>query len=413
MEKKIIIVSGEPSGDLQAGLLISGLKELDSGIKVFSVGGEYSQKAGAEIIRDIKNLSVLGFFDALKKLGEFKKLMRLVLDKIEEIKPEAIILVDFSGFNLRLAKKINKRIKTIYYISPQVWASRPGRIKTIKKFIDKMLVIFQFEQDFYKKFGIDAEFVGHPLLGLVKPLTSKEEARNEFGLNETSPLFALLPGSRAGEVKRILPIMLESARLIQEKIPQAKFIISKPPSLDNTLYEIILASSLRPRQGGGSNLNLEAKIIEGKQYDCLNAADFVLVASGTATLETAIMQKPNVVIYKMGLLNYLLYRPLVRVAFIGMENIVAGRLLAPEFIQFQARPKLIAEKILEIFRDKNRLAEIQKGFMELKEKLGPPQAPLRAAKSILALINSPASKAISQKTPPHFLHLTGKTKEQQ
>jgi len=372
MEKKIIIVSGEPSGDLQAGLLISGLKELDSGIGVFSVGGSCSQKAGAEIIQDIKGLSVLGFFDVLKKLGEFKKLMRLVLDKIEEIKPEAIILVDFSGFNLRLAKKINKRVRTIYYISPQVWASRPGRIRTIKKFIDKMLVIFQFEQDFYKKFGIDAEFVGHPLLGLVKPSMSKEEARNEFGLNETSPVFALLPGSRAGEVKRILPIMLESARLIQEKIPQAKFIISKPPSLDNTLYEIILASSLRGaliQSGRQSNLNLEIKLIEAKQYDCLNVADFVLVASGTATLETAIMQKPNVVIYKMGFLNYLLYRPLVKVPFIGMENIVAGKELAPEFIQFRAKPKLIADKILEVFQDKKRLLEIEKGFLELKQKI--------------------------------------------
>ncbi|OGX42891.1 MAG: lipid-A-disaccharide synthase [Omnitrophica WOR_2 bacterium RIFCSPLOWO2_02_FULL_45_28] len=399
MEKKIIIVSGEPSGDLQAGLLISGLKELDSGIGVFSVGGSCSQKAGAEIIQDIKGLSVLGFFDVLKKLGEFKKLMRLVLDKIEEIKPEAIILVDFSGFNLRLAKKINKRVRTIYYISPQVWASRPGRIRTIKKFIDKMLVIFQFEQDFYKKFGIDAEFVGHPLLGLVKPSMSKEEARNEFGLNETSPVFALLPGSRAGEVKRILPIMLESARLIQEKILEAKFIISKPPSLDNTIYEKILKSSLRrmkpffqslrgalTQSGRRSNLNLEIKLIEAKQYDCLNVADFVLVASGTATLETAIMQKPNVVIYKMGFLNYLLYRPLVKVPFIGMENIVAGKELAPEFIQFRAKPKLIADKILEVFQDKKRLLEIEKGFLELKERLGQPHAPLRAAKSILALI---------------------------
>ena|SRR3989338_2072029 len=375
MEKKIIIVSGEASGDLQAGLLISKLKELDSNVKVFSVGGEYSRKAGAQIIRDIKGLSVLGFFDVLKKLGEFKKLMRLVLDKIKEIEPEAIIFVDFSGFNLRLAKKINKRIKTIYYISPQVWASRPGRIKTIKKFIDKMLVIFKFEQDFYKKFGIDAEFVGHPLLDIVQPALTKAQALKEFGLKEDAPVFALLPGSRVSEIKAILPIMLKAAGLIKEKIP-AQFIISKPSHIDNSLYERIV-----------SQLKIEARVIEAKQYDLLNIADFVLVASGTATLEAAIMQKPNVIIYKMGLLNYLLYRPLIKIPFIGMENIVAGKLVAPEFIQFQARPKLIAEKILEIFQDKKRLADIGKDFRELKEKFGPAQAPLRAAKSILALIN--------------------------
>lgn len=377
MEKKIITIAGEPSGDLQAGLLISRLKELDNSIKVFSIGGEYSKDAGAQIIREIKDLSVLGLFDVLKKLGKFKELMRLILEKLEEIKPSAIILVDFSGFNLRLAKEINKRITTIYYISPQVWASRPGRIKTIKKFIDKMLVIFSFEQDFYKKFGIDAEFVGHPLLDIAQPTLKKEAALIEFGLKENGCLFTLVPGSRISEIKNNLPIMLETAKLLKETLHQAQFIISRVQSIDNNIYTNIVRAS-----------GIDAKIIAGKQYDCLNIADFVLVASGTATLETAMLQKPNVVIYKMGLLNYLLYRPLVTVPFIGMENIVAGKLLAPEFIQFQAKPKLIAEKILEIFQDKQGLAKLQDDFLELRKKLGDPQAPLRAAKSILELINS-------------------------
>ncbi|MEK6568055.1 MAG: lipid-A-disaccharide synthase, partial [Candidatus Omnitrophota bacterium] len=326
-------------------------------------------------------LSVLGFFDALKEIGEFRQLLRTVLAKIEEVKPEAVILVDFSGFNLRLAKKINKRFKTIYYISPQVWASRRGRVRTIKKYIDKMLVIFEFEKEFYAKFGIEAEFIGHPLLDIVKPSMSKEAARREFNLKEESPVFVLLPGSRTGEVKRILPIMLKSARLIQEKIPDAQFIISKPSGLDNSIYE----SLLRVKQ---NNPNSEVKLIVSRQYDCLNIADFVLVCSGTATLETAIMQKPNVIIYKMGLLNYLLYRPLVKIPFIGMENIVAGKLIAPEFIQFKAKPKAIALKALEIFRDKNQYELTRNELAGIKEKLGRPQGPLRAAKSVLALINS-------------------------
>jgi lipid-A-disaccharide synthase len=399
MEKKIILVCGEPSGDLQAGLLAARLKELDPELRILAVGGEHLRRAGAEIFQDIKDLSVLGFFDAVRKLRDFKALMRLVLEKIEETGPEAIIFVDFSGFNLRLAKKINpalsfldrflgrkgrvnKRVKTIYYISPQVWASRQGRVKTIRRYIDKLMVIFKFERDFYARFGVEAEFIGHPLLDIIKPSLSKKEALKMFGLNEGLPVFALLPGSRASEIKAILPIMLRSALLIKEKIPLAQFIISKPSSLDNTLYKKILTSSLRGGERKG-NLNSGIKLIEARQYDCLNIADFVLVASGTATLETAIMQKPNVVIYKMGWLNYLLYRPLVRIPFIGMENIVAGRVIAPEFIQLRAKPRMIADTILGIFQDKEKLRKMREDFLEVKEQLGEPQAPLRAAQSIL------------------------------
>lgn len=394
MEKKIILVCGEPSGDLQAGLLTAQLKALEPRLNILAVGGENLRLAKAEIFQDIKGLSVLGFFDALKKLKHFKALMRLVLDKIEEVKPEAIIFVDFSGFNLRLAKRINKRVKTIYYIGPQVWASRRGRVETIRQYIDKLIVIFKFERDFYSRYGLAAEFIGHPLLDIVKPSLSKEEALKMFSLKEGLPVFALLPGSRASEIKAILPIMLQSALLIKDKIPQAQFIISKPSSLDNTLYKRIIASSSRVSaclpagRKRRSKPDLEIKLIEARQYDCLNVADFVLVASGTATLETAIMQKPNVVIYKMGWLNYLLYRPLVKIPFIGMENIVGGKLIAPEFIQSRANPRAIADTVLDIFQDKEKLERIRKDFMEVREQLGEPHAPLRAAQSILAFINS-------------------------
>jgi lipid-A-disaccharide synthase len=377
MEKKIIVVCGEPSGDLQAGLLVSKIKELDNTVQVYAVGGEFLKKAGARLIQDIKGLSVLGLFDALRKLKVFKALMRLILDKIQEIKPEAIIFVDFAGFNLRLAKRINKNVRTIYYISPQVWVSRQGRVQTIKKFIDKLIVIFEFERDFYKKFGIEAEFVGHPLLDIVKPGAAKEELIKEFGLSKDTPIFALLPGSRISEISHILPIMRDSAEFIKKKIPNAQFIISKPPHLDSALYKSIL-----------SNGKIETRVIDSRPYDCLEMADFVLVASGTATLETAIMQRPNAIIYKMGIFNYLLYRPLVKVPFIGMENIVAKKLIAPEFIQTNARPKKIADTVLEIFQDKEKMAQIRKDFIGLKEGLGNPQAPLRAAQSILAFINS-------------------------
>ena len=375
--KKVFIITGEPSGDIQAGLLVSQLKALDTSVRVFAVGGESLKAAGAEIIHNIKDLSVLGFFDVLKHLDKFKKLMQSVLDKIEEIKPDAVIFVDFSGFNLRLAKKIHTLTKTIYYISPQVWASRQGRVKTIKECIDKMIVIFKFERDFYQRFGIDAEFVGHPLLDIVKPSAPKETLRKEFGLKPDTLVLALLPGSRISEVTHILPIMLESVKLIKEKIPHTESIIAKSRNIALSMYE-----------GLTRKTSIGAKIIEGRQYDCLEAADFVLVASGTATLEAAIMRKPNVIIYKMGLLNYLLYRPLVKIPFIGMENIVAEKCIAPEFIQFKAKPEAIAKKVLEILRDTQRLEELKKDFAALRERLGEPDAPLRAAKSIFTFINS-------------------------
>ena len=377
MEKKIVVIAGEPSGDLHASLLVSKLKELDKSIKVFAVGGELLSKAGAEIIRGINDLSVLGLFDVLKKIGKFRGLMRMVLSEIGRIKPDAVIMVDFSGFNLRLAKKIKKRYKTIYYISPQVWASRSGRVKTIKEYIDKIFVIFRFEKEFYEKFGVKAEFIGHPLLDIVKPSLTKEEAVRKFRLNGAYPVFALLPGSRVSEIKAILPVMLESAKLIKEKLPGVQFIISKPSSIDSALYRKIVAKT-----------EVEAEIIESMQYDCLNVADFVLVASGTATLEAAIMNRPNIVIYKMGFLTYLLYRPQVKTPFIGMENIVLNKEIAPEFIQGSAKPDSIASRALEIFLDKKKLAEIKEGFLKLKSALGQNDAPRRAAESILTFLNS-------------------------
>jgi len=330
------------------------------------------RKSGASIYCDIKGLAVIGFFDVLKKLPEFFALKKLILEKIKEEKPDAIILVDFSGFNLRLAKEIKKTIPTIYYISPQVWASRPGRVKTIRSYVHKMLVLFKFEEEFYRRYGIDATFVGHPLLDIVGPTMEKKEFLNKFGLLESKTTIAILPGSRKQEIKNILPVMLEASILINKNMANAQFVLAKSPQVDPDIYNRIISKAF-----------MDLKIIEGKTYDCLNIADFCLVASGTATLETAIMQKPFAVIYKMNLLNYLLYRPLVRVPYIGMVNIVAGRKIVPEFIQFNARPKEISEQALEILQNPARLEQMKNGLTQVKSLLGEKGASLRAAQVII------------------------------
>jgi len=374
--KKIFIVCGEPSGDLLAGNLIQKIKKIDPAIQISGVGGTYLKKSGVEIFCDIKELSVMGFFDVLKKLPKFLQLKQLILKKIASQRPDAIIFVDFSGFNLRLAKAINRRIPTIYYVSPQVWASRENRINSIRNFISKMIVLFKFEEDFYKKRGVQAHWVGHPLLNLVQPTMEKQELLKNLGLNPAQKVIALLPGSRKQEIRKLLPIMLKAGQLINNKIPGMQFIIAKAPNLDARLY-----------QDECDKYSLNLKIVDGKTYDCLNSADFCLVCSGTATLETAIMQKPFMIIYKMNLLNYLLYRPQVKIPYIGMVNIVAGKKIVPEFIQFNAQPEMISRAALELLQNPAQEKQMLESLASVKNSLGSPGAAERAAKIILDFLN--------------------------
>lgn len=321
----------------------------------------------------------MGFFDVLKKLPKFLKLKKIILEKIDREQPDGIIFVDFSGFNLRLAKTINKRLPagkaglpTIYYVSPQVWASRENRIKCIKKFISMMIVLFKFEEAFYRKRKIPAICAGHPLIDLVKPTLEKQEFLDNFRLSSSKKIIALLPGSRKQEIKLILPLMLKSARLINRAIPETQFIIAKPPNLNTQIY---LKECRR--------FNLDVKIIEDKTYDCLNIAQASLVCSGTATLEAAITQKPFVIVYKTNIFNYLLYRPQVKIPYIGMVNIVAGKPIVPEFVQFGAQPKKIAEAIIQLLQKPLLAGRMSEDLKTVKANLGEPGAAQRAAELIL------------------------------
>ncbi|HNX81126.1 MAG TPA: lipid-A-disaccharide synthase [Candidatus Omnitrophota bacterium] len=374
-QKKVIIVCGEPSGDVNAAHLANALYAEIPGISIMAVGGLHLRQAGVKIIHDIKDLSVIGLFDVFKKLPLFLSLKNLILETIASEKPDAIILVDFSGFNLRLAKAINKKIPVIYYTSPQIWASRTGRVQTIKRWVNMMLVFFPFEADFYKKHGFEANFVGHPLLAIVKPSLDKKTFLHNIGLDPQKTTIALLPGSRKSEITAILPVMLDAARLIQQRIPETQFVIAQATNIDEYVYEDILKKK-------GMNTLME----KGRAYDCINASELVLVASGTATLETAILEKPHVVIYKMNLLNYLLYRPQVKIPYIGMANIVAGKRIVPECIQFKATGRNIADTALAILQNNQTRERILQELSAMKLKLGQPGAPLRAAKIIAKFI---------------------------
>jgi len=386
--KHIFIVCGEASGDLNAANLAKAIFEKNPNAKISGVGGKLLKEAGVKIYYDIKDLSVIGLFDVLKKLPKFLFLKKLILKKIKTDKPDAIILVDFSGFNLRLAKAIKKSIPVIYYISPQVWASRPGRIKTIKKYVDKMVVLFKFEKEFYKKYGIDADYTGHPLLDIARPLMQKEEFIKEFHIYdpfESHPIIALLPGSREQEVKRILPLMLKASLLIKQTIDGAQFLIVKSTQVSWDTYHPITHAFQK-----------DLKVIEGKTYDCLNVADFAIVCSGTATLETAIMQKPFVVIYKMSLLNYLLYLPQIRIPYISLVNILAKKKVVPELIQFKATPRNIYKQVIKLLTNPLEKEQLKKELAQIRSLLGDHGANQRAAGIILDFLKTrPRQKQIS------------------
>jgi len=374
--KKILIVCGEPSGDLHASNLIKDLLSLDSSIRFFGMGGSLCRKAGVDITFDISGLAIIGLVEVFQKIFTVGKAYNSILKKADAEKPDLAILVDYPGFNLRLAAELKKRsIPVVYYISPQVWAWGKNRVNIIKKCVRKILVFFKFEEELYKTYGVDAQFVGHPLLDTVKMSMSKEEFLKKYGLPRDKPIIALLPGSRPGEIGTLLPIMAGAAAIIKKSGHDIQFAVSKHPDLDMELYRKALQAS-----------DIDAKLIEGGAYDLVGSSDLALVASGTATLETAIIGTPLVITYKVGLGTLIAYNLVAKTRFLGIVNIIADKEIAPEFLQYDATPENIAAKLLELIRDKAKLSAMRDELAKVKSSLGAPGASMRAAHDILKLL---------------------------
>ncbi|MFA5388818.1 MAG: lipid-A-disaccharide synthase [Candidatus Omnitrophota bacterium] len=369
---KLMIIAGEASGDLQAASLIRSLKLIDPDIEIFGMGGKKMRSEGAEILYDVTDFAVVGFFEVLKYLGVFKKIFEKLSGLLETRKPDAVILVDYPGFNLRFAKTAKeKNIPVIYYISPQLWAWGEGRIHDIKKYVDKMIVIFGFEENIYKEAGVKVSFVGHPFLDIVKPSWKKEETIKTCHMRHDSMKIGLMPGSRKKEIEKHLPSMLKACEIIKTRVPNAEFIISRIKELDQSLYnKIIRRSRIKPHS------------LENKPYDVMDVSDIVIVSSGSATLEVAIMEKPMVIVYKTSLLTWLLAKNLIKIPDIGLVNIVAGQRIVPELTQFNATPKNIAKETLDILNNHKKLHEIKENLRKVKSKLGETGASSRAAHAI-------------------------------
>lgn len=377
MVKSILIVAGEPSGDLHASNLVKDLKALKTDLEFFGLGGLLCKEAGVDIDFDIKRLAVVGLVDVWKNIFTIGKVFKGILKKIDSKKTDLAVLIDYPGFNLRLAKELKKRgIPVIYYISPQVWAWGANRIDIIRECVAKMLVFFKFEEELYKKNGVNSEFVGNPLLEIVKTTLQKDEILKKYGLSKTKPVIALLPGSRTAEVKTLLKIMAESAGIIAKELPGAQFVVSKYKNLPMALYGEVLKGS-----------PLDIRIADRDAYNILGVSDFAIVASGTATLETAIMGTPFVITYKVGVINYIAYKIVAKIKVLGLVNVIARRVIVPEFLQYDATPKKIARGSLEILRDGARRATMISELAGVKSSLGAPGASMRAAGAILPYLS--------------------------
>jgi lipid-A-disaccharide synthase len=366
--KQIMLVVGEASGDTLGAHLVKALLKRDPTLRIFGVAGEHLQRTHFEVLFSVAKLTGMGVVELLGNLKNIWRAYHLLKSTLRERKPDLLVLIDFPEFNLRLAKIARRLgIPVLYYVSPQVWAWRRGRVRQIAERVDRIAVIFPFEVPFYESYGIKVVFVGHPLLEVVQASAGRETALSRLGLDPRKPTVALLPGSRRKELWYHLPVLLQAAvRLRRER--DVQFICVKAGTIDRAELEEIFARS-----------PLRVPIAEKDRYDAINAADLVWTASGTATLESALLLKPMIIVYRLSSISYFLARLLVSVQYIGIINIIAGEKIAPELVQSDLRPDRVVEESRAILDNRQvREAIIQK-LIRLKDKLGAPGAANRVA----------------------------------
>ncbi len=373
--KTIFLIAGEPSGDQRGAELVRALKKQNPGLKFEGLGGKLMEAEGVKLFDDLCALAAIGFGDVLAKYFKIRKIFYATLQHVLKLKPDCLILIDYPGFNLRFAKQINRRIKTFYYVSPQLWAWAKHRIHLIKETVDRMLVLFHFEEKMYQEAGVPVTWVGHPLAERAPVTKSKEALKKEFGVENAEKVIALLPGSRKTEIERILPVILESARLISQETKSVSFLLPESENVGLEIYDSIL-KNYEPM--------LSIKRIRGKAVEpMLHASDAAIVTSGTATLETALTLTPFVILYKTHWTTYLLGRMLIQIPYIGLANVAAGRKIIQEFIQHDAKPAAISKAILDLIQNPESRSRIIRDLEEIRNNIGPSGAAERAALAIL------------------------------
>ena len=378
MSARLLLSCGEASGDLYAGALTRELRAIEPGVEVAGLGGPCFAAAGGRLVDDYRDLAVTGLTEAIAKLPRSLEARRKLVADAERARPDALVLVDFPDFNFRLAPLVRRLgVPVIYYISPQIWAWRPKRLETIRKIVDRVLVIFPFEETIYRSGNVPVEFVGHPLVDLAKPSAPRDVFLTARGLSPDAPTVAILPGSRPNEVSRILPGLAAAAQRIRVAVPPAQFLVARAPHLDDDLFDALRARSLDP-----------VAVVEGDADTVLASADVALTASGTATVQTALHDTPMVIVYRMSPISYHLLRPLVTITTYGMVNLIAGETIVPELVQNGFTAESVAREAVSMLTDRGRAQRIRDGLAKVRARLGGPGASRRAAEAIMRVVRS-------------------------
>lgn len=373
MTKRVMLIAGEPSGDLHGSGVVRELLSLRPGLDVFGVGGDNMKREGMDIVYHISRLSFMGFIEVVKNLGVVRELERRLDHLLDERKPDVVVLIDYPGFNLRFARRAREHgIKVLYYISPQVWAWHRSRLKAMRTLIDRMKVVFPFEVPIYEEEGIDVEFVGHPLAERIGSSLTRQMFCERHGIDPGRKILALLPGSRRQELENILPVMIAASRQVRESV-DCDVAIGVAPNLGGDVVRAIAG----PVDG--------IRLIEEGTYDLMAHADAAIVTSGTATLETGWFGTPMAVVYKTSPVTYVIGRALIGVPYIGLVNIVAGEKVVPEFVQHDMTAANLAREMKRQLTDDEYAGSLRRKLSVIKSKLGGPGASKRVAQGILEL----------------------------
>tara|TARA_B110000211_G_scaffold229030_1_gene286153 strand:+ start:2067 stop:3224 length:1158 start_codon:yes stop_codon:yes gene_type:complete len=372
----IMILAGEASGDAHAAEFIEQITQLRPDIRLTGMGTTLMKKAGVDVFFDSASIAVVGVVEVLRHWGDIKKAMNLVKTALEETKPDLLILVDYPEFNLKMARHAKSLgIKVLFYISPQVWAWRPKRIHKIGRSIDHMAVLFKFEQAFYEKANIPVSFVGHPLVDKVKANIDSKQARMNLKLDQSDIVIGLFPGSRRNEINRLLPLMLETARLMKQRNHALQFILPVASTLDYDAINLLCEQS-----------DIDIQLTRDDIYDLIPCCNAIVSCSGTVTLEIALLNAPMCLVYKISWLSYQIMSRLLTIPHIGLANIVANKLIVKELLQSDATPQTIANELFQLLEDESYRSQVVSDLSKVRENLGAGGGAKKMAKLALSFI---------------------------
>ena len=383
---RIMISCGEASGDLYAGALAAELRQRVPDAEIFGFGGPRLKAAGGELLGDFGRFSVTGLTEALRVVPRSLAMLRRLTEAARQRRPEVFVAIDFPDFNFRLMAALRRLgIPVVYYVSPQLWAWRSGRMKTMQAGVDRVLVIFPFEEPIYRAAGVDVQFVGHPLVDLARPGEPRSSFLRDRGLVPEAPTVALLPGSRRNELQRTVPVMVAALPLIRARVPGVQFTVACAPHIEDWQYAPLMTA------GDGFKPPV---LVHDRSDDVIASSDVAITASGTATVQCALHERPMVVVYRLSPLTFLIGKPFVKVDTYAMPNLVAGKRIVPELIQDDFTPERVADETVMLLTDRARHARTREALRRVREQLGAPGASGRAADAILEVAGGakPASR---------------------